>query len=150
MEKTQTYDAGEAEADADRDQQRADTADADHAITISVVGYPLESSPRYRVMYWGEVLIARSRVPIFDACRALVARGLTGSVGLYRNDRLDALVRDIAVGAQYTIEESAEVSMRLRRYVSYERERARTATNDFSVPDPIPEQTPILDADGAK
>jgi hypothetical protein len=123
----------------------------DHAITIAVVSYPQESSPRYQVTYRGEVLIARSRVPILDACRALVDRGLAGSLGLYRGGRLDAVVRDIAVGAQYTIEESAEVSLRLRKYVSYEPVSARTATDEGGcIPGTPDDQTPKSDEALAK
>lgn len=132
-----TYDTA-AEAAADREQHEQHTTD--HAISIEVVSYPLESSPRYRVMYRGEELIASSRVPILDACRVLVAKGLSGSIGLYRGGQLDALVRDIAVGAQYTIRESAEVSLTLTKYVPYDTVSARTAEKPSTVGGPTPEQ----------
>jgi hypothetical protein len=60
MEKTQTYDAGEAEADrSDWPEQPT------HRIDVTAIRYG-ERGPVYRVMYAREVLIAKCRCPMFD------------------------------------------------------------------------------------
>jgi hypothetical protein len=60
----------------------------------------------YRVYFGGE-LIKTSWCPEFDACRVLVARGLTGSLEVWRAGKAhaDMTIRDIRVGARLTVEE---------------------------------------------
>jgi hypothetical protein len=150
MEKTQTHDVGEAEVDRTsewRPQQRT------HRIDVTVVKYG-ERGPVYRVMYAGEVLRARARCPLFEACRALLAKGITGRLELWRAGKatFDAAC-DIEVGAQHTIIETAEVSLRLAKWVpvspeaiSRLRHRVLAATDPSQVPLPTPEeQTPEFD-----
>jgi hypothetical protein len=125
-----------------------------HRIDVTVVKYG-ERGPVYRVMYAGEVLRARARCPLFEACRALLAKGITGRLELWRPGKTTFDVAcDVEVGAQHTIIETAEVSLRLAKWapVSPEaicrlRHRVLAATDPSQVlPLPTPEeQTPEFD-----
>jgi hypothetical protein len=127
-------------------------------IEAEVIRYGVRG-PLYRVTYASEVLIKACRCPLLDSCRALLARGITGRLELWRSGKatFDAAC-DVQVGAQYTIVETAEVSLRLAKWVpasaeaiSRLRHRAGTATEASRVPLPTPgEQTPILDAEAGQ
>jgi hypothetical protein len=81
-----TYDSA-AEAEADRVRQRTPYRDR-----------------RHRLMHAGEVLLKGCRCPIFEACRALLARGITGRLEVWRPDRPLADVRlNIEKGAGFTV-----------------------------------------------
>jgi hypothetical protein len=41
---------------------------------------------KYRVIYRGETLIESTKEPVYGSCRALVARGLTGSLAIWGGD----------------------------------------------------------------
>lgn len=71
-----------------------------------------ERGPRYRVTFANTVLIESSRVPEFDACCALLARGLDGRLEVWRpeKDHPDMVV-DIVRGAQLTVEEGDRQSL---------------------------------------
>jgi hypothetical protein len=59
---------------------------------------------RYRVTYLGEVLIESARNPEFDACRALLARGVTGTLQIWRPGKAAPDARlDIQRGAKLTV-----------------------------------------------
>jgi hypothetical protein len=57
-----------------------------HSITIEPTKLD-EAGQRYRVNYAGNILVDSSRYPEFDACRALLALGLTGKVEVWRQGR---------------------------------------------------------------
>jgi hypothetical protein len=107
-----TYDSA-AEADADRARQKAQTIpdrtqQPAHRIEAQITSYG-SRGPVYRVMHAGQVLLARSRCPLLDACRALLELWRPG------NRSFDAAV-DIEVGAQWTILETETESLRLVRW----------------------------------
>ena len=58
-----------------------------HSITIEPVSQG-ERGQRYRATYAGAVLVDSSRNPEFDACRALLARGITGKLETWWRGRL--------------------------------------------------------------
>src|SRR5215470_486725 len=73
-----------------------------------------EHGRRYRVTYAGEVLTEGRRNPIFDACRALLARGITGRLEVWRRGKTSADMQlDIEPGALFAIRETARESIRL-------------------------------------
>jgi hypothetical protein len=62
---------------------------------------------RYRVTHAGTVLIDGSRNPEFDACRALLARGLRGRLEVWRKGAaFPAMVLDIEAAARLTVAET--------------------------------------------
>jgi hypothetical protein len=142
-----THDSA-AEVDADQSQRRT------HRIAVEVTGYG-GRGPIYRVTHPGEVLLEGCRCPVFEPCRALLARGIIGRLELWRAGKASwDLAVDIEVGAGFTIIETDTQSLRLAKWVpahpeaiSRLRHRARTATNVSPVLHPFPEQTPILDAE---
>jgi hypothetical protein len=73
-----------------------------------------ERGRRYRVTYAGEVLNEGRKNPIFDACRALLARGITGRLEVWRRGKTSADVQlDIERGALFVIRETDTESLRL-------------------------------------
>src|SRR5215471_9370816 len=90
-----------AEAEADRDQQKA------HRIYVEPTTIRGERGQHYRVHYEGAVLIEDTWNPEFEACRALLARGVSGRLEVWRvgRDHPDMLVPDIARAAEWTVEE---------------------------------------------
>jgi hypothetical protein len=82
----------------------------------------------YRVLYQDEILVQHSLVPEYDACRALLTRGITGSLQTYLGDEYPHLVLKIEEAAKWTIREDEHWPPTLVRY------RARTeAANDNRV-----------------
>lgn len=76
-------------------------------------------SGRYDVhLETGELLLGKSDEPIFDACRQLAARGVTGRLEVWRAGKphADVIIRDIVCAGGWTIEETAKVGPRLRRH----------------------------------
>jgi hypothetical protein len=72
---------------------------------------------RYRVTYLGRVLVESTRNPEFDACRALLAQGITGRLLVRRAGRVCAdLALDIERGARLTIRETDAAGPRLVRW----------------------------------
>jgi hypothetical protein len=97
----------DADADGDRIQQKALRSTRVELEPIGVT----EHVQRYRVMYAGEVLAEGRRNPIFDACRALLARGITGRLEVWRRGKTSADMQlDIEKGAGLMIRETATVS----------------------------------------
>jgi hypothetical protein len=75
---------------------------------------------RYRVTYLGETLVEGARTPLFDACRALLARGVTGTLVMYSRGGTVARAKvDIEKGAESTIIENAMEGPRLGRFRPY-------------------------------
>lgn len=64
----------------------------------------------------GETIVERSKDPEFDACRALLAKGVTGTVETYTGDRAFPSFRlDIEKGAGLTIEDGPRMRIRAWR-----------------------------------
>lgn len=64
--------------------------------------------------YAGETLVEGRRNPIFDACRALLARGITGRLEVWRQGKTSADMQlDIERGAGLAICETATESLRV-------------------------------------
>jgi hypothetical protein len=61
----------------------------------------------YRAIFNGEEIVAQSWSPMFAACRALKARGLSGPVEFFRTGvpRSCAIIRDLVEGAEMRIVE---------------------------------------------
>jgi hypothetical protein len=82
----------------------------------------------YRAKFQEEVLVQHSRVPEYDACRKLLARGITGRLETYMGDSYPHLILDIETAAKRTIREDEHWSPTQVPY------RARTeAANDNGV-----------------
>jgi hypothetical protein len=80
-------------------------------------GQKPQLSQRYRVNYAGNLLVDSSRYPEFDACRALLALGLTGKVEVWRHGAAFPAMRiDIERGARLTISETEDHGPRLVRW----------------------------------
>lgn len=103
-----------------------DCAGGSTAVTRIIISESPRSGPgsaghgcRYDVHFdTGELLLGKSDEPIFDACRQLAARGVTGRLEVWRAGKrhADVIVRDIVRAAEWTIEETAKVGPRLRRH----------------------------------
>jgi hypothetical protein len=70
----------ETEAEADRAQQKPLRSTR---VELESIGLT-ENGRRYRVTYAGETLVEGRRNPIFNTCRALVARGITRRLEVWR------------------------------------------------------------------
>lgn len=106
-----------------------DTSDAGNG-SISVTRITIVKSPRsgpspaghgfrYDVhLETGELLLGKCDEPIYDACRQLAGRGVTGRLEVWRSGKrhADVIVRDIVRAAGWTIEETAKVGPRLRKH----------------------------------
>jgi hypothetical protein len=72
------------------------------------------SGQRYRVFHEGHVLIENTHNPEYEACRALLAKGITGWLETYRKGTpYPAITLDIETGAKKTIIENATEGPRL-------------------------------------
>jgi len=73
-----------------------------------------EHGQRYRVTYAGAVLVEGRRNPIFDACRVLLVRGITGRLEVWRTGKQSVDMQlDIERGPLFAIKETAKESLRL-------------------------------------
>jgi hypothetical protein len=87
-----------------------------------------ERSQRYRTTYLGSILIESSRNPEFDACRALLARGVTGKLRVWRSGRASAdMCLDIERGTGLTIRETDDRGLRLVRWEPFSADQAPNA-----------------------
>jgi hypothetical protein len=84
-------------------------ANKTHRVIIEPTTIRGERGQRYRVHFQGAVLIEDCWNPEFETCRALVARGVTGRLEVWRTDKPypDMIVPDIEEGARWTVEENA-------------------------------------------
>ena len=88
----------------------------EHRIEIERPHYTLAGA-RYRVTYLGATLIESARDPEYEACRALLARGITGTLVTYSPGSSVPRMRvDIEKGAKLTIVENAKDGPRTARY----------------------------------
>lgn len=87
-----------------------------HRITIEPLGIG-DHGQRYSVHHGDIVLVQSTRDPEFDACRALLAKGLTGRLEIWRHGTTFPAMRlDIAMGAGLTVEESDRIGPRFARW----------------------------------
>jgi len=85
-----------------------------HRIYIEPTAIRGERGQSYRVHYQGAVLIDETWNPEFEACRALLARGVTGRLEVWRpRGTFPGLILDIEKATKLTVEESATVSARI-------------------------------------
>jgi hypothetical protein len=118
-----------------------------HRIDIESIALG-ERSHRYRVKFRGSVLIANCRVPGLDACRALLALGITGTLEMWRAGKMwPDMELDIERGAKLTVEESDRQTPRFIRWRPREdasanasrgsEGSARTRASEFSALEPV-------------
>jgi hypothetical protein len=70
----------------------------------------------------GEAIVTGSRTPEFDACRILLARGLTGNLVVFdAGTRKLRLTVDIEAGAKLTVLENRKHGPRLAKWKSFEK-----------------------------
>jgi hypothetical protein len=113
---------------------------------VLVIRYGVRG-PVYRVMYADEVLLEHWD-PEFEACRALLARGITGKLETWRPDgTYRTLILDIEKAAGLTVKEPAAESVRIVPWVPFAGDAgaSKTAGNDFEVPEAYQDETPIFD-----
>jgi hypothetical protein len=88
----------------------------EHRIEIELTHYT-PAGARYRVTYLGKTLIGSARDPEYEACRALLAKGVKGKMVTYSPGSLVPRTRiDIESGAQLTIIENTNEGPRRARY----------------------------------
>jgi len=96
------------------DPKRA--ASPEHRIEIEPTHYR-STGARYRVTYLGETLIESARDPTFEACRALLARGIVGTLVTYSPGSSTPRLRvDIEQGAKLMTIDNANDGPRFGRY----------------------------------
>jgi hypothetical protein len=91
-----------------------------HRIDIEPVSLG-ERGQRYRVTHNGVQLVDSSRNPEFDACRALLGKGITGRLEVWhkgwpQGDEFPAMRLDIEKGARLTVEEGDRIGPRFARW----------------------------------
>ena len=87
-----------------------------HRIDIEFVQYG-QSGAYYRVTYRDKLLIEKTKEPLFNACRALVAMRLKGRLEMWAGEpHPRMIVRDIEQGAKLTVVEGAKTSPRITRW----------------------------------
>jgi hypothetical protein len=77
-----------------------------HRVEITPIGLGSRGQ-RYSVTYRGAMLVENTRTPAFAACRALLARGITGRLEVWRRGKTSGDMQvDIETGAGLTISET--------------------------------------------
>jgi hypothetical protein len=93
-----------------------------HKVEIELTKY----TPKvglYRVLYHGQVLVESARTPAFAACRALLARGVTGKLAVYSVGGVEPrMTMDIERAAGFTISESEKQSLMLAPFREFVKE----------------------------
>src|SRR5262245_12917254 len=88
----------------------------------------------YLVRHAGAVLVASTRSPEFDACRLLLAKGISGKVEVWHEGAVFPAMRlDIEKGASLTVEESDRVGPRFARWYPRSEEMAANAVSSPDV-----------------
>jgi hypothetical protein len=94
---------------------RSEETSTEHRIEIERTHY--RSGARYRVKYLGETLIESARDPEFEACRALLASGATGTLVTYSpGSSVPRMKVDIENGAKLATIDNANDGPRFGRY----------------------------------
>lgn len=85
----------------------------------------------YRVWHNGELLVENCRVPLFDACRSLAERGMTGPVEMRRkgNSQID-MRTTVEAGSKLTVIEDDIYSAQFDTWTA--RDKRLQETQDFS------------------
>jgi len=87
-----------------------------HRIDIEPRGLG-DSGHRYRVIHNGVTLIESTKNPEFDAARALLAKGITGRLEIWRQGASDrAILLDIRRAAELTVEDGDKAGPRFTRW----------------------------------
>ena len=89
-----------------------------HRIYIEPTSNRGDKGQYCREHFQDAVLIPETWNPEFEACRALLARGVIGRLEVWRfgKDYPDMLVRDIAKAAQWTVKEDEKRGPRFARW----------------------------------
>ena len=97
------------------DVSQREEPNAEHRVDIEPTHYT-STGARYRVTYLGETLIQSARDPAFEACRALLAKGVKGRLVTYSPGSSVPRMRvDIEIGAKLTTIDSSTVGPRFGR-----------------------------------
>jgi hypothetical protein len=76
--------------------------------------HPDAPAQRYRVWYDGSILIEDTHNPEYEACRALLRKGVTGRLETFRSDKSDpCMILDIEMAAGLTISETTTLEPRV-------------------------------------
>jgi hypothetical protein len=75
---------------------------------------------RYRVTFNGEVLLESTKVPIFNSCRVLLARGCKGKLIVWGGEKYPRAVVDIERGAKLAVEEHEKRGPLIRSWTPVE------------------------------
>ena len=103
----------------------------------------------YRVTDAGRVLLESTREPLFDACRALAAKGITGRLEMWRPSKTyPDMTADIIKGAGLTVAETAEIGPIIRDWKPFARKDTEHAF--AAAPSAHGEASPDLAMGGAK
>ena len=96
----------------------AATIDVEPITPIGPSSLKGENRPqKYRVTYRGETLIESTKESVYSSCRALVAKGLKGRLGIWGSEPYArGIVQDIEKGAKLTIIENEKVGPKLALY----------------------------------
>ena len=91
---------------------------ATHRIVIEPTSIHGERGQHYRVYFDGVVLIDDTWNPKFEACRALVARGITGRMEVWRAGKAHAnmIVPSIEEAARWTVVENEKEGPVIKRW----------------------------------
>ncbi len=104
-------------------------------VTIEPTTIRGERGQHYRVHHAGEVLIEDCWNPEYDAARALLAKGVTGKVEVWRGDQHASTI-DVEVAAGLTVVENANSGPRLAPWVPFSPYGHQTAVSSYTVAPP--------------
>ena len=89
------------------------------SLTHNVVLHALRRG-RFRAEWNDEILLATSGEPVFEACRALKARGVTGTLRMrHAGARHFAMIVDIETGAGLTVAEGRLLGPHVTNWVPF-------------------------------
>jgi hypothetical protein len=95
---------------------RSEETSTEHRVEIERTRYR-STGARYRVTYLGETLVESARDPEFEACRALLAKGIRGTLVTYSPGSSVPRVKvDIEKGAKSMTIDNATDGPRFGRY----------------------------------
>jgi hypothetical protein len=107
-----------------------------HRIDIEATTIRGERGQYYRVYFEGAVLLDETWNPEFEGCRALVARGITGRMEVWRAGKAhaDMLVPDIAEAARWTVVENDKEGPVIKRWEPMPEDLQRKAVSRREIP----------------
>lgn len=99
--------------------------------------HPVGRCGLYNVLHNGELIVERSRDPEFDACRALLAKGITGRLLMCDGKTgMPRMYLDIEKAAKLTVREDRSTSPRLVKWRPMPSDLKGRQTCDGSAPSP--------------